>query len=310
MTVENDFLAFAAGPGANVLAQSDYAALAAVSSGFQAGTAQSAAVNKVWRQASIMSAVLAQLIVDETGQPAIDDGTTTTLLANLKSAFQGRLLTVNMFATHGNVNFIPATPNSSIYMRAMGAGAAGGSTPATGANQYAIASGGSTGAYAEGFYQLASATPIPITIGAGGFTVPGAAGGNGGTTSVGSLITCPGGVGGSTSGLQSTSIPWTTGTSLAPVATGGNICNSQGWAGTFGMAIQVSAGTAGLVAGGGGPSPLGNSIAATQGPPGTGGIAGILGGGGRGAAQGPLSPLVGGGNGGDGWVMIFEFGSR
>ncbi|MFD1557103.1 hypothetical protein ACFSHT_15990 [Paraburkholderia silviterrae] len=222
----------------------------------------------------------------------------------------GDLLSVNMYATQGSVIFTPSTPNSLIYTRAMGGGAAGGSTPATGAGQYAIASGGSTGAYAEGIYQLTSAAPIPITIGAGGVTAAGAAGGNGGTTSIGSLITCPGGVGGSTSGLQSTSIPWTTGTTLAPVATGGNICNSQGWPGSFGMAIQVSAGTAGLVAGGGGPSPLGNSIAATQGPPGTGGIAGILGGGGRGAAQGPSSPLVGGGNGGAGWGLIFEFGSK
>lgn len=84
----NDFLTFAGGAGANVLSQADYAALAASigANGFSAGTAQSAQVNKVWRQASIMSAVLAQLIVDLTGQNAVDDGTTTTLLANLKAA--------------------------------------------------------------------------------------------------------------------------------------------------------------------------------------------------------------------------------
>ncbi|WP_429555074.1 gp53-like domain-containing protein [Paraburkholderia sp. MM5477-R1] len=43
-------------------------------------------MNKVWRQSSIISAVLAQFICDRTGQPAIDDGTTATLLANLKLA--------------------------------------------------------------------------------------------------------------------------------------------------------------------------------------------------------------------------------
>ncbi|VVD75513.1 hypothetical protein PAQ31011_00849 [Pandoraea aquatica] len=87
----NDFLAFASGASANVLSQADYAALSALlASGFQAGTAQSAQVNKVWRQSSIMAAVLAQLIVDTTGQNAVDDGTTATLLANLKAAVSAR----------------------------------------------------------------------------------------------------------------------------------------------------------------------------------------------------------------------------
>jgi hypothetical protein len=86
MTIENDFLPFAVGAGANVLTQAEYAALTALASGFQAGVAQSAALNKTWRQSSIMAAVLAQFIVAETGQPAIDDGTTATLLANFQTA--------------------------------------------------------------------------------------------------------------------------------------------------------------------------------------------------------------------------------
>lgn len=95
MSVENDFLPFAVGAGANVLSQAAYAAMTALGTGFQAGTAQSAALNKVWRQSSIMSAVLAQFIVAQTGQPAIDDGTTSTLLTNLQAAitsmFEGEL---------------------------------------------------------------------------------------------------------------------------------------------------------------------------------------------------------------------------
>ncbi|WP_330555432.1 hypothetical protein [Burkholderia multivorans] len=82
----NNFKPFAAAAGANVMAQADYEALAALLTGFQSGTAQSAQLNKVWRQSSIMAAVLAQFIVDLTGQDAIDDGTTATLLANLKAA--------------------------------------------------------------------------------------------------------------------------------------------------------------------------------------------------------------------------------
>ncbi|MDN7820727.1 hypothetical protein [Burkholderia vietnamiensis] len=86
----NNFKPFAAAGGANVMAQADYEALAALLTGFQSGTAQSAQLNKVWRQSSIMSAVLAQFIVDLTGQDAIDDGTTATLLANLKMAVQAQ----------------------------------------------------------------------------------------------------------------------------------------------------------------------------------------------------------------------------
>ncbi|MEB4733991.1 hypothetical protein OXV40_33630, partial [Burkholderia contaminans] len=87
---KNNFKAFAAGAGANVMTQADYEALSALLTGFVSGTATSVQLNKVWRQSSIMSAVLAQFIVDLTGQDAIDDGTTATLLANLKAAVQAQ----------------------------------------------------------------------------------------------------------------------------------------------------------------------------------------------------------------------------
>jgi hypothetical protein len=82
----NDFLPFGGGAGANVIDQATYAALTARLAGFQSGVAQSAQLNKVWRQSSIMAAVLAQFIVDQTGSDAIDEGTIATLLANLKQA--------------------------------------------------------------------------------------------------------------------------------------------------------------------------------------------------------------------------------
>lgn len=82
----NNFKPFAAAGAANVMTQADFEAMAALLTGFQSGTAQSRQLNKVWRQSSIMSAVLAQFIVDRTGQDAIDDGTTSNLLANLKAS--------------------------------------------------------------------------------------------------------------------------------------------------------------------------------------------------------------------------------
>ncbi|MDT6962897.1 hypothetical protein QTN24_15460 [Cupriavidus sp. SZY C1] len=82
----NDFLVFGGGAGANVIPQVTYSGLTARTAGFSSGVAQSAQLNKVWRQSSIMAAVLAQFISDQTGQDAVDDGTTATLLANLKAA--------------------------------------------------------------------------------------------------------------------------------------------------------------------------------------------------------------------------------
>jgi hypothetical protein len=82
----NDFLVFGGGAGANVITQVTYSGLATRTSGFQSGVAQSAQLNKVWRQSSIMAAVLGQFIADQTGQDALDDGTIAALQANLGGA--------------------------------------------------------------------------------------------------------------------------------------------------------------------------------------------------------------------------------
>lgn len=84
----NDFLTFASNSGANVISQANYLSLAAQATGFQSGIAQSAQLNKVWRQSSIISAMIAQFICDKSGQSAIDDGTITTLETNFMTALQ------------------------------------------------------------------------------------------------------------------------------------------------------------------------------------------------------------------------------
>ncbi|KVP48383.1 hypothetical protein [Burkholderia ubonensis] len=110
----NNFKAFAAAAGANVMAQADYEALAALLTGFVSGTAQSIQLNKVWRQSSIMAAVLAQFIVDITGQDAIDDGTTTTLLANLKAAVLAQSVGVVGAVRNGRM-YVAAASSSATY---------------------------------------------------------------------------------------------------------------------------------------------------------------------------------------------------
>lgn len=82
----NDFLVFGGNGAANVIDQASYSAMDARVGGFSIGIAKSAQANKVWRQSSIMAAVLAQFIADCTGKDALDDGTTQALLTNLKQA--------------------------------------------------------------------------------------------------------------------------------------------------------------------------------------------------------------------------------
>ena len=86
---ENDFKAFAVAAGSNVTAQSEWESLIALSTGFTAGVASSAQVNKALRQSSVMSSILAQFMADTTGSDVLDNGDTTGLLALLKTALEG-----------------------------------------------------------------------------------------------------------------------------------------------------------------------------------------------------------------------------
>jgi len=194
----NDFLPFAGGAGSNVLTQAAYAALAARTAGFSAGVAKSAELNKVWRQSSIMAAVLAQLIADNTGADVIDDGTTATILDGLKSATAGRLIGVRVFSTAGSSVYTPTTGTKSVVVEAVGAGGGSGGAPATNASQSGLSAPGSNGAYAKARY-LSGFSGVTVTVGAGGSAGgPTTAGGNGGTTSFGALLSCPGGRGAGT----------------------------------------------------------------------------------------------------------------
>ncbi|WP_158780587.1 hypothetical protein [Pantoea sp. BAV 3049] len=81
----NNFKSFATGAGANVMAQSDWEALPALSSGFSSGKASSAQVNKAIRQASMMASMLGQF-VNKAGLDALDDGNMNALLTNFQIA--------------------------------------------------------------------------------------------------------------------------------------------------------------------------------------------------------------------------------
>ncbi|WP_227789498.1 MULTISPECIES: glycine-rich domain-containing protein [unclassified Burkholderia] len=263
----NNFKPFAAAAGANVMTQADYEALAALLTGFVSGTAQSQQLNKVWRQSSIMAAVLAQFIVDRTGQNAIDDGTTATLLANLKlsaPAFTDvAARSMVMFTSSGT--FTVPVNITRLKVTLVGGGASGGGCFSASTYTNAAGGGGGAGGIAIGWFAVTPGQNIPYTIGAGG---PAVSNGSsfGGTSSIPLLgLTANGG---NPSTLANSSSPGGSG----GTATGGQI-NIQGSSGTDGQNVSA------FVFGGKGGD-------------------GIFGGGGRagsGAGSGGSAPGAGGG---------------
>ena len=75
----NQYLPFGTAGGANVLSPSAYNALAARLSGFTSGTAASVQLNTVWRQSSVVSAMVGEFILDYGGFDALDDGSVDNL---------------------------------------------------------------------------------------------------------------------------------------------------------------------------------------------------------------------------------------
>lgn len=125
--------------------------------------------------------------------PVYGDGT-NILSDSDTSASLGRLIPVPvLFASSGIYNPSPGTAFIKVEM--VGAGAASGGIYATSSTQGCIAAPGGNGAYAEAVI-TDGFTGVTVTIGTGGSGTANT-GNNGGTSSFGSLLTCPGGNGSS-----------------------------------------------------------------------------------------------------------------
>lgn len=297
----NDFKAFATGNSANVISQADYLALAALVSGFSSGKASSAQVNKALRQATVMANVLAQFIADSANVDVLDDGNTAAILSNLKNSMPGRLLGVQVVTSSALITKSAGAKKWRI--RALGAGAGSSAAPATDAGQVSISNGGGAGAYAEGIYDVSALSSATVTIGSGGVggTAISPYGGDGGTTSVGTLISAPGGKAGLPAGPA---IP-----PFQPVAntnsnspTGWNIIGTSGSGSEAAVAVSTSyaAGSRGANSQLG----VGGSIPAINTPANTGGGYGS---GASGCSNGVSQSLKPGASGRDGIVIIEEY---
>ncbi|WP_368083217.1 hypothetical protein [Klebsiella michiganensis] len=297
----NDFKAFAAGNSANVISQADYLALAALVSGFSSGKASSAQVNKALRQATVMANVLAQFIADSANVDVLDDGNTAAILSNLKNSMPGRLLGVQVVTSSALITKSAGAKKWRI--RALGAGAGSSAAPATAAGQVSISNGGGAGAYAEGIYDVSALSSATVTIGSGGVggTAISPNGGDGGTTSVGTLISAPGGKAGLPAGPANPPFqPVANTNSNSP--TGWNIIGTSGSGSEAAVAVSTSyaAGSRGANSQLG----IGGSVPAINTPANTGGGYGS---GASGCSNGVSQSLNPGASGRDGVVIIEEY---
>lgn len=81
-----EYLPVATGGAANVESQADFAGSGHQHNGFTAGVALSKQANKVWRQASMGVACIANFISNQLGIDVLDDGNLAALVTNFTNA--------------------------------------------------------------------------------------------------------------------------------------------------------------------------------------------------------------------------------
>lgn len=92
----NNIKPWGIGAGANVITQAQYEALTALATGFVAGKASSAQINKVLRQASFIAAALAQVVSDKMNSDVLDNGDLPALVTLMKSALTPSASTIQI----------------------------------------------------------------------------------------------------------------------------------------------------------------------------------------------------------------------
>lgn len=211
----------------------------------------------------------------------------------------GRLIGVRVLTA--SATYTPTAGMVTCVVEVQGGGGAGGGSVVTAAAQYSRGGGGGSGAYACGRFTSAQVgASLAVTIGAGGVAASGVAGGAGGTTSFGALMSAPGGGGGATTGATSS-----TSFNLAPGGDGGavsagGLVNEKGSPGLHGFIISSNVlagiGAASKFGGGGYYVLSGNGVNSTS-----------KGAGGGGASSNPSEAAFVGGTGGAGLVIVWEY---
>lgn len=240
---------------------------------------------------SIVAGQLLDVVYDGTAWQALD-------VVGGSGAFAiGKIVQITESGT-----YTPTPGCRALMVECIGGGGAGGGAAAVTSNaDLTSGAGGGSGAMARKLI----ISPLPsyiATIGAGGIGVAAGNGGNGGTTSFGSVVSCTGGAGGTT-GLIAGAISSVAG-GIGGTATGGDI-NSDGTRGTRGGRSPVAQGGYG---GEGAPSYLGGGGASSGSAylPGSNAV-GFGAGGGGAVINGTGFPALKGGAGASGIIIITEY---
>lgn len=245
-----------------------------------------------------------------TGNTSVTFPTSGTLQVASATALQS--VNQQIFLSSGT--YTPSATMTFCYIEAIGGGGAGGGAGVT-TTGVSVGGGGGAGAYSAALFTAATiGSSQTVTVDTGGSGSTGAAGGNGGTTSVGSLITAPGGSGGAISlaGLIAGNYfviggtgasAGTTSSAIGPLTIPGSVgaigisCGPTSNAGSgSGASTRFGGGAEGLNISSSSTTAGANAIANT----GAGGSGAVN----YGAAG---TGTVAGGNGGSGLVIITEF---
>lgn len=247
---------------------------------------------------------VAQTDLTQVGRDILAKSSTQAIIQYLglgdASGYVGRLLKIQVFTASGTVTKTPGAKKWRI--KCLGAGGGSSAAPATGSHEVSVSNGGGAGAYAEGIYDVSSITTASVVIGSGGAggTADSIYGADGGTSSVGSFISSPGGKAGLPAGPANPPFqPVANTNSDGP--TGWNIVGSSGAGAEPAVAVTHS-----YAAGSRGSNSIfgvGGSIPAINDPANPGGGYGS---GASGCSNGPSQPAKSGAAGRPGIVIIEE----
>ncbi|MBO9647349.1 MAG: hypothetical protein J7605_02480 [Variovorax sp.] len=206
--------------------------------------------------------------------------------------------------TTGAGTYVPGASMSFAIAKVQAGGGAGGGPSLPSAGNVTLGSPGGAGAYGESLILAATigASQV-VTVGLGGSKVVGGSGNAGGTSSLGSLLSCAGGIGG---GLLANQVPPSvSGNGSNVVATGANLFQIKGTGSTatFSVTAAANGGLGGCggnsIFGGGGPGAAGNGAGIDAVNFGAGGSGAVINNGFGGSTSG--------GAGMDGIVIIEEY---
>lgn len=215
-------------------------------------------------------------------------------------AVGGALIGVQVFGASGT--YTPTPGMGRVRVTAVGGGGAGGGVGIASAGNVSLGAPGGAGTAAQALFTAAQVgASVAVTVGAGGTPASGGVGGNGGTTSFGALLSCPGGVGGGLS--DNTPAPNLNGNGLFSSSASGSVL-WQALGGAEGYSFGVNSG-------GGAGGPGGRSFFGIGTPPvafNGAAVAGVApGSGGSGIAVGSGVGPFAGGAGAAGLIIVEEF---